>query len=306
MKKVIKVIGIICLIALLLIAAGIVFLYYVIYRAPMVPKEYWNKIETEADIESHYLGYGNYQISHTDEKAEKPVHKYVIYYPKELNQDKYPVVVIVNGTGVFANKEKPLFEHLASWGFIVIGNYDGGTWSGQSADLTLDYLLKLNEDKNSAFYQKIDTGNIGITGHSQGGVGVFNEIQNNTHSDLYKCAVSISPTEEEMAKLLQMPYDASKTTIPIMLLAGTKNDVISIENLEKMYETIHSDKVMAIKSGQSHGEMLYSADGYVTAWFMWHLQNDTNAAKAFVGSNAEILNNPIYQNQNCQIAETYQ
>lgn len=158
--------------------------------APMVPKEYWNKVKTEADIESYYLGYGNYQISHTNEKAEKPVNKYVIYYPEELNQDKYPIVVIVNGTGVFANKAKPLFEHLASWGFIVIGNYDGSTWSGQS--------------------------------------------------------------------------------------------------------------------GQSHGEMLYSADGYVTAWFMWHLQNDTNAAKAFVGSNAEILNNPIYQNQNCQIVETYQ
>lgn len=306
MKKIMKVIGVICLIVLLLIAAGVGFLYYVVYHAPMVPKEYWNKVKTEADIESYYLGYGNYQISYINEKAEKPVNKYVIYYPEELNQDKYPVVVIVNGTGVFANKEKPLFEHLASWGFIVIGNYDGSTWSGQSADLTLDYLLKLNEDKNSIFYQKIDTGNIGITGHSQGGVGVFNEIQNNTHSDLYKCAVSISPTEEEMAKLLQIPYDASKTTIPIMLLAGTENDVISIKNLEKMYKTINSDKVMAIKSGQSHGEMLYSADGYVTAWFMWHLQNDTNAAKAFVGSNAEILNNPIYQNQNCQIVETYQ
>lgn len=41
---------------------------------------------------------------------------------------------------------------------------------------------------------------------------------------------------------------------------------------------------------------MYSADGYVTAWFMWHLQNDTNAVKAFVGSNAEILSNPIYSN----------
>lgn len=51
MKKVMKVVGVICLIVLLLIAAGVSFLYYVVYHAPMVPKEYWNKVKTEADIE---------------------------------------------------------------------------------------------------------------------------------------------------------------------------------------------------------------------------------------------------------------
>ena len=34
--------------------------------------------------------------------------------------------------------------------------------------------------------------------------------------------------------------------------------------------------------------MLYSADGYVTAWFMWQLKSDQNAAKAFVGSDAAL------------------
>lgn len=45
---------------------------------------------------------------------------------------------------------------------------------------------------------------------------------------------------------------------------------------------------MARKKGCEHGQMLYSADGYVTAWFMWQLKSDQNAAKAFVGSDAEI------------------
>ena len=101
-----------------------------------------------------------------------------------------------------------------------------------------------------------------------------------------------------MAALLQMPYDASETVTPIFLLAGTENDVISVQNLEKMYGTIWAEKAMAVRTGQGHGEMLYAADGYVTAWFMWYLQHDTEAAKAFVGSTAEIVNNPIYQNQN--------
>lgn len=297
MRKVLKMIGIILLIVVLLIVAGLGFLYYVVYHAPMVPKEYWSEVETGGSIEANYLACGGYEVAHVEEKADEPVNQYVIYYPKELEQDKYPVVVVVNGTGVFANKEKPLLEHLASWGFIVIGNHDGSTWSGRSADLTLDYLLRLNEDESSIFYQKVDVGNIGITGHSQGGVGVFNAIQNNSHSDLYKCAVSISPTEEEMAGLLQMPYKASKTTIPVFLLAGTENDVISIEKLEEMYGTISSDKAMAVRTGQQHGEMLYSADGYVTAWFMWYLKGDENAAQAFIGDTPELMTNKLYQNQ---------
>lgn len=297
MRKVLKMIGIILLIVALLIVAGLGFLYYVVYHAPMVPKEYWSEVETGGSIEANYLACGGYEVAHVEEKADEPVNQYVIYYPKELEQEKYPVVVVVNGTGVFANKEKPLFEHLASWGFIVIGNHDGSTWSGRSADLTLDYLLRLNKDKSSIFYQKVDIENIGITGHSQGGVGVFNAIQNNSHSDLYKCAVSISPTEEEMAGLLQMPYNASKTTIPIFLLAGTENDVISIKKLEEMYDTINSSKAMAVRTGQQHGEMLYSADGYVTAWFMWYLKGDENAAQVFIGYKPELITNKLYQNQ---------
>lgn len=297
MRKVLKVIGIILLIVVLLIAAALGFLYYVVYHAPMVPKEYWNEVKTGGNIEAKYLACGDYEVAHIEEKADEPVNRYVIYYPKDLEQNKYPAVVVVNGTGVFANKEKSLFEHLASWGFIVIGNYDGSTWSGKSADLTLNYLLRLNEDESSIFYQKVDIENIGITGHSQGGVGVFNAIQNNSHSDLYKCAVSLSPTEEEMAGLFQMPYDASKTTIPVFLLAGTENDVISIEKMEEMYGTINSDKAMAVRTGAQHGEMLYSADGYVTAWFMWYLKDDENAAQAFIGDSPELITNKLYQNQ---------
>ena len=54
---------------------------------------------------------------------------------------------------------------------------------------------------------------------------------------------------------------------------------------------------MARKKGCEHGHMLYSADGYVTAWFMWQLQNDPNAAKAFTGDSPELMNNELYQEQ---------
>lgn len=60
---------------------------------------------------------------------------------------------------------------------------------------------------------------------------------------------------------------------------------------------------MARRKDADHGDMLYFADGYVTAWFMWQLQGDSEAAKAFVGDNAEILSNELYQDQKSNLAD---
>jgi hypothetical protein len=42
-------------------------------------------------------------------------------------------------------------------------------------------------------------------------------------------------------------------------------------------------------------DMQYSADGYVTAWFMYWLKGDTEAGTAFFGENAEITANENWQ-----------
>ena len=304
MKKAIKIFLIICGIIIFLIAGLLLFLWYVVYKAPMVPDDYTYKTQTGGIIEKTYLGIGTYKIAYFEEKSDnEAIEKYEVWYPKELenSDEQYPVVVVVNGTGVFASKAKPLFEHLASWGFIVIGNQDPSTWNGNTSDMTLQYIIEANNNKNSIFYKRVDIKNIGITGHSQGGVAVFNAINENQHGNMYKCAVSLSPTEEELATVLKMPYDPTKIQIPIMLLAGTENDVISSEKMKEMYKKITSSKVMAIKKEQNHGEMLYSSDGYVTAWFMWQLQGDEEAAKAFIGDAPEIMHNVLYQDQQTDI-----
>ena len=80
----------------------------------------------------------------------------------------YPLVIMVNGTGITASKYKSVFKHLASWGFIVVGNEDENSRTGASTSATLDFMLNLNKDSNSDFYGKIDVNNIGVSGHSQG------------------------------------------------------------------------------------------------------------------------------------------
>lgn len=304
MKKVLKIIGIIILIPIVLIIGLLVLLSF----AKAVPKNYTKEVKTGGVIEAKYLAMGEYKVKSTKSKATELTKYNYVYYPKELESSnkKYPVVVVLNGTGVLPKKYKALFEHLASWGFIVVGNDDGSTGFGKSADETIDYIKKANEDKDSVLYGKIDIDNIGITGHSQGGAGVFTSISIMEHKDEYKTAVALSPTYEESALAFGWNYDLTKINIPTLMIAGTQGDfetqmVLPIEKMIDMYNKIPSSKVMMRRIGAEHGQMLYSADGYVTAWFMWQLQNDEEASKAFIGNNPEILKNELYQDQKIDI-----
>ena len=96
------------------------------------------------------------------------------------------------------------------------------------AHIEAAYLLEENERADSIFYQKVDRNNIGISGHSQGGTGVFNAVTVNAHSSLFKTAVALSPTNEVTAKELHMDYDLAKLAVPVLMLAGTSFAVPAI------------------------------------------------------------------------------
>lgn len=306
MKKLLKIIGIIILIPIVLLIA----LLFIISLIPMAPNNYTKTTKTGGNIEAKYLAMGSYKVKNIKKDGSELTKKYYIYYPEELKNinKKYPVVVVLNGTGVLPKKYKALFKHLASWGFVVVGNDDASTGFGKSSDETIDLIISENSNKDSIFYGKIDLDNIGITGHSQGGAGVFTSISIMKHKDKYKTAVALSPTHEETAIAFGWNYDLTKISIPTLMIAGTQGDfeteaVIPIEKMIQMYNKIPSSKVMIRRIGAEHGQMLYSADGYVTAWFMWKLQGDEEASKAFVGDNAEILTNSLYKDQKNDIVK---
>ena len=297
MKKVVltvlKIAGIVLLVLILLIAG---FLFW-LSRRPFVPNNYTETVETGGALEAKYLAMGPYEVKQVKAEAPEDWKEFVAYYPAQLEDsgDQWPAVVFVNGTGVYASKYPALFRHLASWGFIVLGNEDPGTFSGDSADATLAWLLEQNDDPDSVFYQKVDTAHIGISGHSQGGVGVFNAVSEQPNGGLYTCAVSLSPTQEDLAAALKIPYDPSKTVIPTLVLAGTSNDVITPEGMEKLYSKLGGPRVMALRTDTDHGSMLYSGDGYVTAWLMYWLRGDEEAGKAFWGEAPELAGNPNWR-----------
>ncbi len=293
------------IIALVLaIAAVAVAVFLFLASQPAVPDDYRETVKTGGTIESEYLKDGPYGHCYLEQAADEDFKKYEVWYPDGLadSDDKHPAIVVLNGTGVKASKYASLFEHYASWGFIAVGTEEDESWDAEAADKSLAFLISQNEDKDSVLYGKVDLDNVGATGHSQGGAGVFNAVTAMEHSDVYKTAVSLSPTNEEQSASLKWSYDLTKIDIPTLMLAGTEGDfemklVIPYEKMDQMFDKIDAPKCMARKTGCEHGDMLYSADGYVTAWFMWRLQGDERAAAAFTGENPEILVNELYQNQ---------
>jgi predicted dienelactone hydrolase len=107
-----------------------------------------------------------------------------LYYPAtSKGQDSpmisggpFPVVSFAHGLFQPLFEYTSYFEHLSSWGFIVIGpnsDYTPATkyYMEQYATdmrLCLDYLEAANADATSFLYGKIDVSNMGVTGHSEG------------------------------------------------------------------------------------------------------------------------------------------
>lgn len=309
MAKPLKIVGIV-MVCLVVLAVA---LWLWTTQRQAVATGYEAKIETGGSLEAKYLAKGpNTDVAVKTIDAPENFKRYLIYYPKSLGEgnESLPVVIISNGTGVVASRCRASMERLASWGFIVIGTDEEYSWNGFSSEMCLRLLIKLNESNSIAtslgweqnpFYHAVDLENVGVVGHSQGGVGVINAATNTQHKDMVKTVVSLSPTNRELATQLEWDYDPAALEVPTLLVASTgdvdEKTVVSVEQLSSLYRDIPDTvtKVKMRRSGADHGDMLTYADGYVTAWLRWQLAGDEEASKAFVGDGSEILSNPLYQ-----------
>lgn len=296
---IIKIVGILILIGII----GLLLLLKYLSNKPM-NDEYFKKIKSNYKLEEKYTRYGTHEIaSSQQESGNEAFNTYKIWYPKTMLKGNatYPVVVMVNGTGVPYTKYEAIFKHLASWGFIVIGNDDGTSWTGTSTSESLNLILELNKTEGNIFYQKVDTDKIGVAGHSQGGVGAINAVTNFDNSHMYKSIYTASCTQLPLANALKWDYDVEKVTIPYFMVAGAgvsdANTITPLTSLKEHFDILKdcSSLVMARRSNVDHGEMLIYADSYMTAWFCYTLLEDVEAARIFEGKSPEIMNNKNWQ-----------
>ena len=286
---------------------------------PSVTADYYAHTQTGGEIEETYTAMGEYDVDYAEYPAQDLLIKqYKIWYPSALAGEEgreWPIVVMANGTGVPASRYAPVFRHLASWGFVVIGNEMQNSWSGGASAGALDLLAELNEDPSSLFYHKLDLDNVGSAGHSQGAIGAINAVTAQPNGDSYKALYLASTPSSLYASTLEWAYDPALIDVPCFMTAGTglldageagspevaeEAQEVSISPLwsqEENYGLIPDSvpKLRARRTGADHAEMLPWPDGYMTAWFMYWLQGDEAAGRAFFGPDAEIVHNPLWQ-----------
>lgn len=102
--------------------------------------------------------------------------------------------------------------------YVIIGNNYGTNWDGKHPSETLDFALNTEEIANI-----IDIDKIAIGGHSQGGMGTFNAINEYAYA-----------------------YKLDNIKIPTMLIAGTykfdSETVSPLSEMEKTYNELNGDK----------------------------------------------------------------
>ena len=312
MKKFLKVIGTIMLAIVLIVVVFLVIQQIKTYKTlndPRLPENYYELVQTGGDLEKKYLGKGSFSVERIAVQSENnSVKDIYIYYPSELKTStkQYPLVMVVNGSQTPAKTYLPFFERLASWGFIVVGNDDPQPGTGETASFTLDYVLNESEIKNS-----IDRSHMGVAGYSQGGAGAINAVTKFENSKLYSTLFTGSAAYPMLAMSMGWAYDPADIDVSYFMTASTGtsddmgkpdssadyNGVSPLQALKEIYDTLPDSltKVRGRCVNAEHGDMQLRTDGYMTAWMLWQLQGDENAAKVFIGKDAEILSNQLWQ-----------
>ena len=263
---------------------------------PAVSRSY-NSKTYPCPVEQKYHENGPYQVT---VHLMDDIH---VFVPDTVHNAPLPTVVMVNGTGLKALHYRPVFEHLASWGFVVIGNDDSNAWNGRSAIVSLEKALCQNSMENSPLHQRIDLHRIGVVGHSQGAMGAINAA---TEDDRFKVLYAASCPQKSLAKKLGWSYSKKTICIPTMLVAGTgwiDRRISPLESLLHLAEELPDTTPMLLGrlNGVEHRFVLHEGDAYMTAWLRCFLANDADAAAALISDNPEILNNPRWQNVNIHI-----
>ncbi|WP_420469923.1 hypothetical protein [Brevundimonas sp. FT23042] len=288
------------------IVAGGVLLIGAFSDGPKVLENYFDKVEATGNIEKMYTARGPYEVvSERHETGDAAMGPIRIWYPTDAADStrRYPVVIMANGTRVGASRYEPIFEHLASWGFVVAGNEAGASGSGRQSEATLNLVLGQDSNPESALFNRVDKANIGAAGHSQGGTGTLRAVIDQPSGGLYKAIFTASGMRNFSLRDRGPLYDMGQIRIPYFMVAGDgfadRFLFAPLSSLEDNYAAMPEGvpAVMAVRRRSSHGAMLQNADGYMTAWFRYQLADDAVAAEAFVGPGAELLGNtPSWRN----------
>ena len=201
-----------------------------------------------------------------------------------------PAVVMANGTNTPLSSYLPVAEHLASWGFVVVGDETPHTGTGENVVHLLERLPELDS--------RVDRSRVGIFGHSQGGAGAINAAAQVEVAAVY----AASPASHNVARSNGWDYNTADVEEPLFLMTSDgRSDRLFVSpwsDLEESFESAGGLAVIARRLGADHKDVLELGDGYATAWFRYILADDPDARNVFVGTSpaspGELASNELW------------
>lgn len=194
----------------------------------------------------------------------------VAYYPNTAGQ--YPVVAISPGYTAAWSSISWIGPRLASWGFVVIGIETNSRFD-QPSSRGSQLLAALNWAVNSsptAVRSKIDPSNRGVAGHSMGGGGTLEALEEDT-SGLVKAGVPLAPWNT----------DKTWNTVrePVLIVGGESDTVAPVSSHSiPFYNSLAGPKTYVELNGASHffpQSTNATTSRALVSWFKRYLSNDT-------------------------------
>lgn len=202
--------------------------------------------------------------------------KQIVYYPDNINvvSKPYPVIAWANGTMCPPDLYNDLLIEIAKGGYIVVACDETMAADGTAQRESIDFILQKNNDANDIFYNKVDTKNIGVIGHSQGGRSSVNAATADSRID---CVISLAGSNYD--------YEVEPLSTPTFFIAGTNDNIVNpAQWIEPAYDIAKGPTVYASLDGAIHttccsNPTAYS--NYIIDWFDGWLKNDSGALNTF-------------------------
>lgn len=209
--------------------------------------------------------------------------------------------VLVWGNGACANspwEHVNFLNEIASHGYLVVATgvfpedstrYVGPMSTSDQQLEAIDWVFKVNEDRRSPFWHKIDTDAICLAGMSCGGLQALYNSADPRISSLMICnsGLFIDPTSAIPGMPMPHKEQLKEIHTPVIYILGGEEDIAYNNGMDD-FSRIDHVPAMAVNYPVGHGGTYGDWHGgefaYVaTAWLQWQLRGDEDASRVFLG-----------------------
>jgi len=236
--------------------------------------------------------------------TEPSLPTHTIFRPQDISEfgrkNKLPIIAWGNGACFNSPWEHVNFlNEVASHGFLVIaigtmpveeGEQERGRSASKQLLDAIDWAIAQNKDKNSPYFNKIDTKKIAVSGMSCGGLQTLEVAPDPRISTIVVCNSGLFTNPRGgMPGMPQMDKEhLQRIHTPTLYLLGGKSD-IAYENGMDDYRRINHVPVFVGNMDVGHGGTYSQPYGgefarVATHWYKWQLKNDREAGKLFTGN----------------------